>query len=452
MDASIIACPRCDKSPLEPIEGGIRCTGCKIDYPTLDGIPWLFAEPNSALAEWRDRCLFLLQKLEHDGERYAKAREARGLSALTVGRLERLAEAARDHAARLRALLGPLGLEAPAAEVETYLALRTKLPMDQGIATYYANVHRDWSWGDDENRDAAIIIERALSGYSPRRILVLGAGAGRLAFDLHETAAAEHTVALDFNPLLMLLAHRLARGEIIELYEFPIAPRDLNHQAILRTLAAPKPARDGLSFVLADAQRPPFAQRSFDAVVTPWLVDILAEEFSTTCARVNSLLAENGVWVNFGSLSFHHSDPAWQLSPEECAEVVAASGFAPPALRDDEIRYMCSPASRHGRRERTLSWTARKTVHINKVPRHAALPDWLVRGKEPVPLLEAFRMQAVSTRIHAFIMSLIDGRRTIVDMAKLFEEQKLMRREDAEPAIRSFLIRMYEDGRRGGQY
>jgi hypothetical protein len=45
-------------------------------------------------------------------------------------------------------------------------------------------------------------------------------------------------------------------------------------------------------------------------------------------------------------------------------------------------------------------------------------------------------------------MSLIDGRRSIKDMAKLLEQQKLMSRSEAEPAIRNFLTRMYEDSQR----
>jgi hypothetical protein len=71
-----------------------------------------------------------------------------------------------------------------------------------------------------------------------------------------------------------------------------------------------------------------------------------------------------------------------------------------------------------------------------------------VTGKEPVPLLQSFRTQAMSTQIYAFVMSLIDGRRSIQDMAKLLEQQKLMTRKEAEPAIRNFLTRMYDDSQR----
>jgi hypothetical protein len=280
--------------------------------------------------------------------------------------------------------------------------------------------------------------------------LVLGSGAARLAYDVHRKSGAALTVALDFNPLLLFIAARVTRGATLELYEFPLAPLDLEHQAVLRTLRAPEPARTGLEYVLADAHRPPFAAGGFDTVITPWLIDILPEPFPDFCGRVNALLATGGRWINFGSLSFHSPDPTQCLSREECAEIIAETGFAAPELVETTIPYMCSPASRHGRRERVLSWAAAKTRSAKRVPRHEALPDWLVRGKEPVPLLDSFRAQAVATRIHAHIMSLIDGRRSIGAMARVLEQQKLMTRIEAEPAIRAFLIKMYEDSRRGG--
>jgi hypothetical protein len=45
-------------------------------------------------------------------------------------------------------------------------------------------------------------------------------------------------------------------------------------------------------------------------------------------------------------------------------------------------------------------------------------------------------------------MSLIDGKRTVQDMAQVLEKQKLMSRAEAEPAIRSFLTRMYDDAQK----
>jgi uncharacterized protein YbaR (Trm112 family) len=354
----LLACPRCDQ-PLAAAGDGVRCAGCRVDFPRLGSIPWLFAEPNAALGEWRGRLQFVLQRVQRDEQQIRAALARPDLRAATRARLEHLAHATADHGARLAALLGPLALERHAAAIETHLALRTRLPADQGLTTYYANVHRDWCWGDEENAAALRILDTCADGDPPTRVLVLGAGAARLAYDAHQHWGATTTVALDFNPLLLLLAERVARGERVELYEFPIAPRTTADHAVLRTLAAPAPAGAGFSCVLADAHRPPFRRGVFDAVVTPWLVDILPEPFETLGARINALLAPGGRWLNFGSLSFHAPDAAARLGLEECAAAIEDNGFGPPTVTEHEIPYLCSPASRHGRRERVVAWSGR---------------------------------------------------------------------------------------------
>jgi hypothetical protein len=95
-----------------------------------------------------------------------------------------------------------------------------------------------------------------------------------------------------------------------------------------------------------------------------------------------------------------------------------------------------------------FSFSAYKERSVQKPERHKALPDWIVTGKEPVPLSPSFRTQAMTTQIYSFIMSLIDGKRSIKEMAIVLEKQKLMSKEEAEPAIRSFLTRMYDDSQR----
>ena len=67
-------------------------------------------------------------------------------------------------------------------------------------------------------------------------------------------------------------------------------------------------------------------------------------------------------------------------------------------------------------------------------------------------MLQSFKSQALSTQVYSYIMSLIDGKRTIADMAKILEQQKLMTQQEAEPAIRTFLIRMYDDSQRNTGY
>ena len=217
---------------------------------------------------------------------------------------------------------------------------------------------------------------------------------------------------------------------------------------VLRELSAEAACRDGLYYVLADAQVPPFLPASFDTIVTPWLVDILPERFDKLCSRLNGLLDAGGRWINFGTLSFHTADPKLRYSAEECAEIVAAAGFAPPVMKETPMPYLCSPASRHGRREQILSWTTDKQHDVPPPPSYEALPDWIVHGNKPVPLLEPFRQQAESTRIRAFTLSLIDGNRTLDDMAQVFVDQNLLTFDQAKAAIRAALIKLYEASRR----
>ncbi len=449
----LIACPRCDKSPLESKEDELHCSACKIDFPALNGMPWLFAEPAATLGEWRGRMQFALQKISHESAGIDAELKAKDLRPLTQRRLERYKNALDTHRRSLAKLMQPLDVQSLSGNVESYLALRTRLPIDQGLNTYYANVHRDWSWGDEENAASMKQIRAVLHENSDLgNVLVLGAGAGRLAYDIHRELDTAMTVAMDFNPMLMLVAQTVTSGDSLTMYEFPIAPKSLEDDAVKRTLTAPEAVDDRFHLVLGDALRTPFAAGSFDTVVTPWLVDIISDEFSVLAARINTLLKKDGRWVNFGSLAFAGPDRRMMYSPEEVKGIVAESGFSDPYVADATIPYMCSPASRHGRQEKVFSFSAYKEREVDAPARHRALPDWIVTGKDPVPLTQSFRTQAMSTQIYAFIMSLIDGKRSVKDMAKILESQKLMTAEEAEPAIRSFLTKMFDDSQKPGGF
>lgn len=451
--SDFFACPRCDKAPLVRDGTERRCGACKTVFPGIRGIPWLFAEPDAALGEWRNRLHFELTRLAQEKELLRSALHRAELP-LTKQRLQHQLAATSEHRQALQKLLAPLDVRSAQASHESHLALRTRLPVDQALNTYYANVHRDWAWGEEENLASFTEVRRALDagaeGSKPiGDVLVLGSGASRLAYDLHMQLDPVLTFALDFNPLLLLIAQTVSAGDELELHEFPIAPSSLGDFAVARTLRAPASVREGFHFVLADVLRPPFRPGVFDIVVTPWLIDIVSEDLTVFAARINRLLKPGGRWINFGSLAFDHPDRERRYSPEETVAIVESRGFSAPSVFEETMPYMCSPASRHARRERVFTFAANKSAEAEMPPRHKALPDWLVVGSEPVPMLPSFRTQAMSTQIYSFIMALIDGRRSIADMAAVMEQRKLMTRGEAETALRNFLTRMYDDSQRG---
>ena len=326
--SSILACPRCSRGPVTCSRAGWICAACSSGYPVIGEIPWLFPDPRQALAEWRGRLGPADPVPGVRGGRDAR-RRAPTCGAATRRRLLHVAAAYEDQIQRLQALLAPLGLERVRHDRGHPPGLGTRLPLEQGLTNYYVNLHRDWAWGEEENAAGLAEIVAVLGGDARGlgRTLVQGAGAGRLAYDLHAAGDAPLTVATDFNPLLLFVAREMFAGRALELHEFPIAPRGVEDHAVLRRLASPGPARAGLELVAADALQAPFADGAFDTVVTPWFIDIVGEPFARVAARVNLLLKPGGRWINSGSLAFSRAAHADRIGLDEALELLPRRGL-----------------------------------------------------------------------------------------------------------------------------
>ncbi len=430
---------------------GWICGACSSGFPVIGEIPWLFPEPRQALADWRGRFGLLSQHLASEAAAMRGGIAGKESGQATRRRLEHVAAAYDDQVRRLAALLAPLGLDQGGMSEATHRGIGTRLPLEQGLTNYYVNLQRDWAWGDEENAAAlgeiAAVLDDGVAGGTRGlgRTLVQGAGAGRLAYDLHQAGDAPLTVATDFNPLLLFVAREMFAGRALELYEFPIAPRKAEDHAVLRRLSSPSAARAGLELVAADALQAPFADAAFDTVVTPWFVDIIGEPFARVAARINLLLKPGGRWINSGSLSFSRAAHADRIGLEEALEIMPQAGFTDVRVREGTLPYMRSPASRHSRLESVVTWVARKSGPAAELPRARVLPDWLLQPDRPVPRTRAFEMQAISSRVHAFLLAMINGERSMRDMARMLVEQRLMSADEAEAQVRLFLTRLHED-------
>lgn len=440
----LLACPRCGKQPLAQKDTGLYCPGCKTEFPTIGGIPWVFADPATTLNEWRNRWDRALKDYGAQIQSLAQELESKDLRDKTRLRLQRRHGALQDQTHKMAELMKPLGISDRLTDMSTYLALRTRLPQDHGLNTYYSNVHRDWVWGDPENL-ASIEILKALDLEHTGNLAVLGCGAGRLAYDLHNELKPDATIAMDFNPFLLFVCQAMARGEQLELYEFPLAPRTTSDLAVLQTLKAPNGPVKDFYCLGANVLRSPLALNSLDTLITPWLIDVVDEPVEIFAQRINQWLKPGGMWVNFGSLTFSHPSQAHRPNIEELQDLLAESGFTQLAFSETVIPYMHSPHSRHARQEEVVAFVVKKESSAPAPKRHVALPDWLVKGDTPVPLLPEFHTQSMTTRVFAFLMAMIDGKRTIKDMAKMMVEQRLLEPQDAEATVRNFMIKMFDE-------
>ena len=426
-DTDFLACPRCGSALRE-----LSCTSCRQDFPTFDGVACLFAEPQSAAADWRNRW-----RLERQNLNRLEQIEA------DTPRLQRVRDGARQQRSSIEAVLAPMITNDVGGARETLLGLRTRLPSHHAPTSYNTQICRDWVWGQEETEPAYALFggRKAFRG---ARVGVLGAGAGGLA---HRVAAdAEAVVAVDSNPLLCLIAARMNGGEPLAFVETPISPKTSEDASIVHQLK-PGPRRDNLTHIWADAIRAPFHEGSFDIVITHWLVDVIDVDPADLSAQINALLRLGGRWFNQGSVAFNHDDPTRNLSPEELLAAVEEKGFAASSSYSAQLPYLCSPHSRHHRHEEVFGWHTTKQQAMDR-PRLDHLPAWLSRSSDRIPLSESFRNQAATTRIHAAIMSLIDGQRSLDDIALELERNGLMPQAEAREAVRGMLTRMWEESRR----
>jgi hypothetical protein len=326
--------------------------------------------------------------------------------------------------------------------------LHDRLPQRDGLASDYDSLLRDWGWESVENDSRVECVREVLPErkvFKAGKLLTLGAGACRLAYDLHLRYAPELSVAVDVNPLPLLLASRVLHGETVVLHEFPIAP--LKQGLVARACAAPAPlAADGAPFalVLADALHAPFKAGSFDTVLTPWLLDAVPQNLADWARTVNRLLVKGGTWINTGPLAFRHRNEAWCYGEEEVLELVAANGFVIGASARKPVPYLQSPASGRGRIERALTFSATKIADAAAPERAEHYPAWLLDSARPVPDLDELVVASTQRLLQAQILAAVDGKRSIADIAQLVAKRYGLQKSEAEGAVRRMLLEVYD--------
>jgi uncharacterized protein YbaR (Trm112 family) len=455
-DLEGLACPRgCAGGALVAEEDGgdLRCPVCGRRYPLIGRIPCLVDDPSL----WRAMALARLDEYlaANEARRRALAAEAAlpHLLPLTRQRLTRVADALRADHDRLPALFADMkrgALVAPLSSVAPGPGpdqARRDLP----LLKHYENLFRDWAWGDRESQRALDLVARLLPA-PLGRVGVYGAGAGRLAVDVHRTPAlgASRTFALDVNPLPLLAADRLIAGETLELDEYPVGPVSAADAVVRQTLrcAAPPPA--GFAFLFADALHPPFAAGALDSVLTYWFVDAVPVDLRVTAAAINRVLRPGGTWINAGPLHFDTALSRF-YTIDEARTIVADSGFALLSDVREDLPYFDSPHSGSRRSERVFGFAARKTGEappIEPPPPGAspaipgAIPAWVADPTLPVPPTPELAVQARSSAVTAGVLSLVDGRRSIADIARQLGQSWGVEPEGLVNQLRALLARI----------
>jgi uncharacterized protein YbaR (Trm112 family) len=439
----LITCPRC-RAKVRPARSGTECTGCQTTFPEPGGIPCLLPDPGRALDGWRREAQRFVELIEQSTAAMDEQRQRIDLLPSTRRRLERMRAAHAENGERVAGLFRAAGL-APEA--------RGKASESEfSLIEYYEQILRDWAWdsqGGHENERACDLLGSTL-GDDRRlgRTLVLGAGPARLAYELHRRFSASLTVALDLNPFLLLAARQVLFGGGMKLYEFPADPTGLETVCVDHDLRAPQPEPRDFHLVLADAFATPFAPGSFDTVVTPWFIDIVPVDIRETISLVYRLLAPGGRWLNYGPLSYPKGHAHVQrYSYQELYELIRLGAFDLSTPAVTTIDYMHSAASARGKTAEVVTFAARK-LDPGAAVSTGDPPAWLLLSHLPIARFPGLDVYQPEHPMLGYLAGLIDGKRTLEDLAARMIEDHGARPDAVLAGTRAALGLLWKTARR----
>ena len=416
----LVRCPRC-QTALDVRTTPIVCGACGQEYPRFGEIPVLLTEPVAFIAA----CTRQLAQLESDASLTVNIVEdelaAPDLLPLSRLRAQRALDSVRGQVGDICALLRPLLPEAspePAAGDD-----EGALP---SVVTHIYHAFRDWGWPDDEdgeNERALAAVNAVRDGRPVGRMLVVGAGACRLAYDLHRTDAAAETVVIDVDPLLLAVAQTVIRGGSVDLREANAEIDEMNKgvaEWTLRARAGPI-GEDRFQFLLADGLEPPFAPGSFDTIVTPWFIDLVPKDLRDFMSVMHRLLKPGGQWLNLGPLRYTPAVPfGRRYTREELFDLAARGGFNVGKWQTHSVPYLVSKLSQRGKVEWVLAFAATK-AEVPPAARDArdGPPAWLLFRHLPIPMFPGQSLVATDVPLVQLLASAIDGLRTLDDLTEL---------------------------------
>jgi uncharacterized protein YbaR (Trm112 family) len=441
VDASLLdvcVCPRCSGT-LARQGHDLVCPACKDKVPTVQGIPVLSADAPAWLTDWRRQVAVYQQLLARGSELMDQQLGALDLLSPTRQRVQTLRAAAAENGERVLALLrgADLGPEPGDGELS-----------QEGfdLIEYYDHLLRDWAWDEecDENARSRDLVLRALGEERALgRLLVLGAGGCRLAYDIHQRCKPALTVAVDKNPLSLLAAKQVIFGKGLDLYEFPAIPRDAGVACLERRLRAPAGAPEPFELVLADAFAAPLRAGAFDTVLTPWFIDIVPVDVRDTLSLIHRLLVPGGRWINYGPLNYSKDHPhAQRYSPDELFALAGLAGFQLGPVEEAEIGLLGSRAVANDRTERVLCFAARKSEPLPAEPDEP--PSWLLFSHLPIPRFRGLDRYHPEHPVLAFVARSIDGVRTQRDLAVFLVKQHGARPDAVLAGTRALLSIVYQ--------
>ena len=317
------------------------------------------------------------------------------------------------------------------------------------LAEYHCHIARDWAWEKDVSGSCFEQL-RTLQNIWPKnkrgKVLVLGSGAGRVAWDLHCALGNVETTTLDLSPVLQLLASQLIKGQALPPFpETPVSPQAAMGTTFARwDLTPAESVTEGLlnSFhqLIGDIWQLEFLEGTFDCIVTSWFVDVHGRDQREFMALMTRWLKPGGHWINTGPLLYPESlAPELKSNHQELKDYMALARFTVEQETAELHAHLPSPLSVKKQYEEIWTFCAKYEPEKRSVNRVVKLPDWLVIHYLPVVKDEC--QPAESNSVVDATLQLVDGQRSINDIAAIMAPN-LPDDVDIKRALVSFFAEM----------
>jgi len=434
---------------------GLECAGCGRQYPVVDGIPLLVSEPMDYLRSE----LALLNHAMHDGKRRRdlldRGGRDTGLTKASLDRHRDVIDAEMARATTFLALLEPAAkaLEATPDNSADARGARRSGWVFESLLPYLL---RDWT-GTAELRTANALISAALGRAFPDacgiRLVLAGCGAGGLLAEI--PADFEHVIGFDLTLPVLAAARHLLDGKSIDL-TVPHAINELG-RLTLHNHGLQGAAR---ALVAMDAFDTAFADGSVDCVVTSFLIDLIPDP-RKLADEIHRILSPNGIWINYGP-----SGPLralWRFDQSEGAAFFEAGGFCVVQASAHRATYLdlsrdCPTWSFQS--HMCYLTSARKMGQVSEkikaaAPGLAELPQVIPEHFPGAILIRRERLAGEHKHsVHlrherspgvvenldigsdtARIVALVDGKRTVLEIANILQQEPGLSVEEAISAF-----------------
>ncbi|MEM7209012.1 MAG: hypothetical protein AAF434_14410 [Pseudomonadota bacterium] len=401
-----------------------------VSYPMLDGIPWLFADPENARLEWARKVHSYFER-EALYLKHLQIRMNDSGGSLANKRLS------QQHQARSKNLTWMKSTLNEFKKPQDALAL----PSTQQIYSYFQLFFRDWCWGHEElTRYVEYCVEHIDA--KTESILILGSGAGGLSYHLANHFTSTSVISAEHNPLLALGADKIFRGKSFKLTDYSVYPRDLNHASQTWEIKAEKLSSCNHAQILCEFPNMPFREKAFDVVIAPWFLDVVDFPFGDALDCASRMIGDEGKLLFFGPANVHKSLEHHQLCREE-VEAEFTLRFSDCSLQQTSIPYLQSPLDSQQRMESVLFIDAKQPNQIASALTEKAFP----RSSSPqkiryTPEFERYKIEN-ATFFH--ILSHVNQDMTYRELADVLEREFGFDPAESERYVELFIKRLELD-------